>query len=75
MKPFFKGGVCVKSLEGLEMSPLKMWGRGIGLIVGSHIEEVKINFDPKKGNLGSKNSSVLMGKDCGTRGRWGGGDN
>lgn len=74
MKPYFEGGVCVKSLEGLEMSPLKMWGRGIGLIVGSHVRKVKINFDTKKRNLGSKNS-VLMGKDCGKIGRLGGGDN
>lgn len=64
----------MKPLEGLAMSPLKIWGRGIGLIVGSHIRKVKINFDTKKRNLGSKNS-VLMGKDCGKRGRLGGGDN
>ena len=63
--------VCVKSLEGLGMRPLKIWEKGIGLIVESHIGVVEINSDTKKQNLGS---SLLVEKGGSKRGRVGGGE-
>lgn len=63
--------VCVKSREGLGMRPLKIWGKGIGLIVESHVGGVEINFDTKKQNWGS---SLLVEKGGSKRGRVGGGE-
>ena len=44
---FYGIGVYAKSLEGLGMRPLKIWGEGIGLIVESPRESMEINFDTR----------------------------
>lgn len=46
--PIWGLGACVKPRQGLEMSPHKIWGRGIGLIAERHIGRVETNFDTKE---------------------------
>lgn len=53
------------------MRPLKNCGSGSGLIVGSHIGRVGINFDTKKQNLGSKNPSFPWERVVARVAEWG----